>query len=158
MTKAKISGNYANSMLAKTFAKRAGFDETIMLDPGGYVAECSGENLFLVRDGMIYTPPRTTILEGITRASVIAIAKDLGYTVVEEPISRDQLYIANEVFLSGTAAELVPVREIDYRVIGNTGDWPVTRALQASFHKNVRGTGKRSRQWLDYVDMTVLAC
>ncbi|MBN1147825.1 MAG: branched-chain amino acid transaminase [Anaerolineales bacterium] len=152
MTKAKISGNYVNSTFAKTFAKRAGFDETVMLDPQGYVAECSGENLFMVRGGVLYTPPRTTVLEGITRDSLITLAGDLGYQVVEERISRDQLYIADEVFVCGTAAEIVPVREIDFRAIGQDRHWPVTRALQGLFHETVRGQGRRSAEWLDFVD------
>lgn len=158
MTKAKISGNYVNSTLAKTFAKRAGFDEAVMLDPQGYVAECTGENMFLVRDGAIYTPPRTAVLEGITRASVITLAQDLGYTVVEEPISRDQLYIADEIFVTGTAAELVPVAEIDFRKIGTGRRGPVTQAVQELFHETVRGLGARSHAWLDFVDETVIAC
>jgi branched-chain amino acid aminotransferase len=158
MTKAKISGNYVNSTLAKTFARRAGFDEAVMLDPQGYVAECTGENLFIVRDGVIYTPPRTTILEGITRASVITLARDLGYTVVEEPIARDQLYIADEIFVTGTAAELVPVGEVDFRRIGNGRRGPVTQAVQELFHETVRGLGARSHEWLDFVDETVIAC
>jgi branched-chain amino acid aminotransferase len=121
------------------------------------VAECSGENLFLVRDGVIYSPPRATILEGITRDSVVTLAGDLGIPVVEEPISRDQLYIADEVFLCGTAAEVVPVREIDFRRIGNGKKGPVTDALQKAFSETVRGLGPRSPEWLDYVDETVLA-
>lgn len=157
MTKAKVVGNYANSTLAKTVATRAGFEETIMLDPQGYVAECSGENLFLVRDGVIYTPPRATILEGITRDAVLTLAKDLDIPVVEEPISRDQLYIANEVFLSGTAAEIVPVREIDFRTIGDGRKGKVTGILQQSFYRTVCGEGPRSAEWLDYVDETVYA-
>jgi branched-chain amino acid aminotransferase len=157
MSKAKISGNYVNSTLAKTLAMRSGFDEAIMLDPEGYVAECSGENLFLVRNGVIYTPPRATILEGITRDAVITLAMDLGIPVVEEPVSRDQLYIADEVFLCGTAAEVVPVREIDFRRIGKTNKGPVTDALQQIFFQTVRGDGPRSPVWLDYVDETVLA-
>jgi branched-chain amino acid aminotransferase len=157
MTKAKIVGNYANSTLAKTIATRAGFDETVMLDPQGYVAECSGENLFLVRDGVIYAPPRAAVLEGITRDSVMTLAQDLGYTIVEEPISRDQLYIADEVFLCGTAAEVVPVREIDFRVIGSGRRGLVTHAVQQAFIETVCGDGARSNEWLDYVDETVYA-
>ena len=153
MTKAKINGQYVNSMLAKTLAIRVGFDEAIMLDPDGFVAECSGENLFLVRDCVIYTPPRVTILEGITRDSVITLARDLGYKVVEEQISRDQLYIADEVFVCGTAAEITPVREIDFRTIGEGGRGPVAGALQEIFFETVRGTGGRSIEWLDYVVM-----
>jgi branched-chain amino acid aminotransferase len=157
MTKAKISGNYVNSTLAKTVAVRAGFDEAIMLDPDGYVAECTGENLFLVRNDVIHTPPRTTILEGITRDAVITLALDLGITVVEQPISRDQLYIADEVFVCGTATEVVHVREIDFRVIGEGGKGPVAAALQEVFFKAVRGEGTRSYEWLEYVDETVYA-
>jgi len=157
MTKAKISGNYVNSTLAKTIAVRSGFDEAIMLDPDGYVAECTGENLFLVRNGEIYTPPRTTVLEGITRDAVIALAQDLGISVVEQPISRDQVYIADEVFVCGTATEVVHVHEIDYRVIGEGNKGPVTAALQEAFFKAVHGEGARSYEWLEYVDETVYA-
>jgi branched-chain amino acid aminotransferase len=157
MTKAKISGNYVNSTLAKTMAVRAGFDEAILLDPEGYVAECSGENLFLVRDGVVYTPPRTAILEGITRDTLISLASDLGIPVMEAPISRDQLYIADEVFVSGTAAEVVPVVEIDFRVIGSGRRGWVTEAIQEAFFKTVTGQSARSFEWLDYVDETVLA-
>jgi branched-chain amino acid aminotransferase len=157
MTKAKISGNYVNSTLAKTVAVRAGFNEAIMLDAQGYVAECSGENLFMVRDGVIYTPPRDRILEGITRDAVITLARDLDIKVVEEQISRDQLYIADEVFVCGTATEVVPVREIDYRVIGINAEWPVTRSVQKAFFEVLRGEGARSYEWLDYVDETVYA-
>ena len=127
MTKAKVSGNYVGSILAKTESQRLGFDEAIMLDPSGYVAECTGENIFVVRNGVIYTVPRGSILEGITRDSLITIAGDLGYTVVEEPISRDQLYIADEVFVCGTAAEVIGLREIDFRTIGSGKTGPVTR-------------------------------
>ena len=151
MTKAKISGNYVNSVLAKTLAERAGFTEAIMLDTDGMVAECTGENLFLVRDGRISTTPRGTILEGITRDSIITLAGDLGYSVSEEPISRDQLYIADEVFVCGTAAECVAVSEIDYRTIGQGRMGPVTRKLQRAFFETVRGEGRRSAEWLDFV-------
>lgn len=157
MTKAKTVGSYANSTLAKTLATRAGFDETVMLDPTGYVAECSGENIFLVRDGVLYCPPRTAILEGITRDAIMTLARDLGYPVVEEPISRDQLYVADEVFISGTAAEVVSVVDIDYRTIGSGSCGPVTAALRKAFSAAVSGDGKRSHEWLDYVDVTVMA-
>lgn len=157
MTKAKISGNYVNSTLAKTVAARAGFNEAIMLDAQGYVAECSGENLFIVRDNVVYTPPRDRILEGITRDAVITLARDMDIKVVEEQISRDQLYIADEVFVCGTATEVVPVREIDYRVIGENLEYPVTRKIQKAFFDVVRGEGARSYEWLDYVDETVYA-
>ncbi len=157
MTKAKVSGNYVNSTFAKTIAKRSGFDEAIMLDPQGYVSECSGENIFVVRDGMLYTPPRTSILEGITRDTVITLARDEGYQVVEEAISRDQLYIADEVFVCGTAAEIVPVAEIDYRRIRTGHRGPVTQRLQELFFDTVRGQGAHSNAWLDYVDETIMA-
>jgi branched-chain amino acid aminotransferase len=151
MTKAKVSGNYVSSILAKTESHRAGFDEAIMLGPDGYVAECTGENLFMVRnkDGhkIVYTTPRAGILEGITRDSLITLARDLGYSVIEEPISRDQLYIADEVFVCGTAAEVVGLREIDFRVIGDGKTGPVTRAMQEEFHALVGGRHARSAQW-----------
>ena len=147
MTKAKVSGNYVSSILAKTESHRAGFDEAIMLGPDGYVAECTGENLFVVRNKTIYTTPRAGILEGITRDSLITLARDLDYTVVEEPISRDQLYIADEVFVCGTAAEVVALREIDFRVIGDGKTGPVTRVMQEEFHKLVSGRHARSVEW-----------
>ncbi|MFQ5615140.1 MAG: branched-chain amino acid transaminase [Anaerolineales bacterium] len=151
MTKAKIGGQYVNSMLAKTLAKRLGFDEAIMLDPEGYVAECSGQNLFIVRDGVIMTTPRASILEGITRDAVITLARDSGYEITEERFSRDQLYIADEVFVTGTATEVAAVREIDFRTIGVGRMGPVTRELQTAFFETVRGNGPRSEEWLDYV-------
>ena len=148
MTKAKVSGNYVSSILAKTESQRAGFDEAIMLGPDGYVAECTGENLFMVRKGIICTTPRAGILEGITRDSLITLARDRGYEVVEEPISRDQLYIADEVFVCGTAAEVIALREIDFRAIGNGKAGPVTRALQQEFDKLVGGRHEKSSEWL----------
>jgi branched-chain amino acid aminotransferase len=113
MTKSKVVGNYVNSMLVKTLALRSGYDEAVILDPQGFVAECTGENLFLVRKGVIYTPSLATVLDGITRDSIITLAGDMEIHVVEQMITRDQLYIANEVFISGTAAEVVGVRKID---------------------------------------------
>jgi branched-chain amino acid aminotransferase len=157
MTKAKISGNYANSVLAKTESMRLGFDEAIMLDPQGYVAECTGENLFLVKGGVIYTPATAAVLEGITRDAIITLAGDLGYTVVEQPISRDQLYIADEVFVCGTAAECIGLREIDYRVIGSGKSGPVTREIQQAFHAAIRGRHPRSSQWLEPVNTAIQA-
>jgi branched-chain amino acid aminotransferase len=148
MTKAKISGNYPNSVLAKTESLRLGFDEAIMLDAQGMVAECTGENIFVVRKGRLYTPPPGAILEGITRDSVMTLARDLGYEVVEQPISRDQLYVADEVFVTGTAAEVIGLREIDFRAIGNGGGTPVTRALQQAYHAAVRGEHRRSEEWV----------
>jgi branched-chain amino acid aminotransferase len=151
MTKAKVSGNYVGSILAKTESHRLGFDEAIMLDPAGYVAECTGENIFVVRNGVIYTVPRGAILEGITRDSLITIAGDMGYSVVEEPISRDQLYIADEVFVCGTAAEVIGLREIDFRTIGNGKTGPVTRELQRAFDELTSGCHPRSTQWFSPV-------
>ena len=151
MTKAKISGNYPNSVLAKTESLRLGFDEAIMLDAQGMVAECTGENIFLVRKGKLYTPPPGAILEGITRGSIMTLARDFGYEVIEQPISRDQLYIADEVFVTGTAAEVIGLREIDFRTIGSAGGTPVTRALQRAYHAVVRGEHARSKDWLTSV-------
>jgi len=148
MTKAKVSGNYVSSILARTESQRAGFDEAIMLGPDGYVAECTGENLFVVRNQVIYTTPRAGILEGITRDSLVTLARDLGYSVVEESISRDQLYIADEIFVCGTAAEVIALREIDVRKIGEGKMGPVTRALQQEFDKLVSGRHARSAAWL----------
>jgi len=155
MTKAKITGNYANSVLAKTDAVRNGFDEAIMLDPEGYVAECTGENLFLVEKGQIYTPPKASILGGITRDSLITLAKDLGYEVIEDTISRDQLYIADEIFACGTAAEVTPVTQVDHRPIGIGKRGPVTKNIQDLFFQTVEGRGSRSAEWLDYVESKV---
>lgn len=151
MTKSKISGNYANSVLAKTESVRLGFDEAIMLDPFGFVAECTGENLFLVRDGKIRTPDSATVLEGITRDSLVTIARDLGYEVVEGPVSRDQLYAADEVFVCGTAAEVICLREIDFRTIGSGRTGPVTRRLQEAYHAAVRGRATRYAEWTTVV-------
>jgi branched-chain amino acid aminotransferase len=153
MTKAKAAGNYVNSILASTLAHRYGFDDAIMLDPEGYVAEGSGMNIFVVRDNVIYTPPRASVLEGITRDSVITLARDIGYEVVEEPIVRDQLYISDEVFVCGTAAEVTAVGEIDTRKIGIGTMGNVTRQIQKSFFKTARGEGSRSSEWLDYVNV-----
>jgi branched-chain amino acid aminotransferase len=155
MTKAKASGNYVNSILASTLAHRNGFDDAIMLDPEGYVAEGSGMNIFVVRDKVIYTPLRASVLEGITRDSVITLARDGGYTVIEEPIVRDQLYIADEVFVTGTAAEVTAVAEIDTRIVGTGRMGSITRELQQEFFKTVSGENGRSTEWLDYVKVAV---
>ena len=151
MTKAKVSGNYANSFLAKTESIRLGFDEAIMLNPQGFVAECTGENIFLVHHGRIVTPPLVDVLEGITRDSLLTIAGDLGYTVVEQPISRDQLYVADEVFVSGTASEVIGLSEIDFRRIGSGKTGPVTRSLQEAFQNAIHGRTDRYAGWLSPV-------
>lgn len=153
MTKAKITGNYPNSVLAKTESVRLGFDEAIMLDAQGYVAECTGENLFIVRNGKIITPPMAPVLEGITRDSLIQIAKGMGYEVVESPISRDQLYIADEMFVCGSAAEVIAIRELDFRTIGSGKMGPVTRQIQHAYTEAVHGRHPLSAGWLDYVNV-----
>ncbi len=152
MTKAKVCGNYVNSQLAKIEAILDGYDEALMLDVDGTVAEGSGENIFIVRKGIIKTPPSLGILEGITRDSVITIAKDIGLDVREEKISRDEVYIADEIFLCGTAAEITPVREVDRRAIGTGEPGPITRKLQEIFFKVVRGEDPKYQHWLDYVE------
>ena len=151
MTKAKIAGNYVNSFLAKTESERLGFQEAIMLDPQGYIAECTGENLFVVRRGKLITPSTAPVLEGITRHAIHTIAKDLGYEVLEQPISRDQLYIADEVFVCGTAAECIGLSEIDFRTIGDGKTGPVTRAIQNVYHDVIRGKVEKYEEWCEYV-------
>jgi branched-chain amino acid aminotransferase len=147
---AKASGSYLNSILAKTESTNAGYDEAILLDERGFVCEGSGENIFVVRDGEIVTPPQvSSILDGISRKSVIQIARDLGYTVVERDIARAELYLAEEVFLTGTAAELVPVREIDDHPLGDPGE--ITRHVQAKFEDALYGRAEEYLEWLDFV-------
>ena len=157
MTKAKNAGNYVNSILAKTESERLGFQEAIMLDPQGYVGECTGENLFMVRKGKIYTPSTAPVLEGITRHSIYTIANDLGYEVTEAAISRDQLYNADEVFVCGTAAECIGLSEIDFRKIGDGTTGPVTRAIQNVYHDSIRGKVAKYEDWCEYVEETVKA-
>lgn len=151
MTKAKVTGNYANSVLAKTESLRLGFDEAIMLDAQGMVAECTGENIFLVKNGRVRTPPDVNILNGLTRQSLIELAPELGFHVDEAPVSRDQLYAADEVFVCGTAAEVIGLREIDFRTIGPGRTGPVTQAFQRAYHAAVRGEHKLSQRWLTEV-------
>jgi len=151
MTKAKIAGNYVNSVLAKTESERNGFQEAILLDPQGYIAECTGENLFMVRDGKIITPSTAPVLEGITRQSIYTIAKDLGYEVIEMPVSRDQLYNADEVFVCGTAAEVIGLSEIDFRKIGDGKSGKITREIQNVYHDAIRGKVAKYESWCDYV-------
>jgi branched-chain amino acid aminotransferase len=151
MTKAKVSGNYANSILAKTDAQRNGFDEAILLDPEGYVAECTGANLFVVRNGRLITPPTDAILEGITRDTVVTLAKDLGIPVSESRLSRDHLYVVDEVFACGTAAEVAGFTAIDGRRIGNGTPGPITRKLREAYLSAVRGSHARSDGWLTHV-------
>ena len=157
MTKAKIAGNYVNSILAKTESERLGFQEAIMLDPQGYVGECTGENLFMVRKGKIYTPSTAPVLEGITRHSIYTIANDLGYEVTEAAISRDQLYNADDVFVCGTAAEVIGLCEIDFRTIGDGASGKVTREIQNVYHDAIRGKVSKYEVWCEYVEETVKA-
>jgi branched-chain amino acid aminotransferase len=148
---AKASGQYLNSILAKTESANAGYDEAILLDEAGNVCEGSGENIFVVREGEIVTPPHTaSILDGISRKSIIQIARDLGYTVVERDLARSELYLAEEVFLSGTAAELVPVREVDDHDLGEPGE--ITRVIQAKFEDALHGRAQEYAEWLDLVE------
>lgn len=151
MTKSKVAGNYVNSMLVKTLALRSGYDEAVILDPNGFVAECTGENIFMIRRGVLYTPPLATVLEGLTRDSILTLAADLGLRAEEKLFTRDQLYIADEVFITGTAAEVVGVRMIDHRPIGDGRVGAYTRALMQAFSDNIHGAGKYSEAWLDLV-------
>lgn len=148
MTKAKAAGNYVNSVLAKQEAIADGYDEALMLDTEGYVSEATGENIFIVRKGVIKTTPLTSILDGITRDSLITLAKDLGYEVVEQRFTRDEVYIADEAFFCGTAAELTPIRELDRRVIGKGGAGPVAKHLQSEYFKIVKGENAKYEDWL----------
>lgn len=148
MCKAKANGNYINSILALREALDSGAEEALMLDNEGYVAEGSGENFFMVRDGVIYTPDLTSCLDGITRRSLFQIAADEGYEVRERRITRDEVYICDEAFFSGTAAEVVPIRSLDARPIGEGRRGPITEKLQAIYFEAVRGQQARYASWL----------
>jgi branched-chain amino acid aminotransferase len=149
---AKASGQYLNSILAKVETHKAGYEEAILLDDRGFVCEGSGENIFVVRDGVIATPPQTaSILDGINRRSAIQIARDLGFEVVERDIARAELYLADEVYVTGTAAELVPVREVDDHPVGAGTAGEVTLAVQSAFEDALHGRSERYREWLDPV-------
>ena len=148
MTKSKISGNYINSVFAKREALLSGYDEALMLDTDGYVSEGTGENIFIVRDGLIKTTPITTVLEGITRNCVLDIAKRNNIQVVEQKFTRDELYIADEVFLSGTAAEITPVREVDDRKIGNGKPGKITKMVQKEYLEMVKGISNTNSGFL----------
>jgi branched-chain amino acid aminotransferase len=152
LAKGKITGQYTNSVLAKREAKFAGYDEAILLDTNGYVSEGSGENIFVVRKGVLYTPDLScSILEGITRETVMTLARELGLPVVETRLTRDQLWLADEVFMTGTAAEVTPVREIDDRSIGEGSAGPITKKIQARFFEVVRGSDSSHPEWLTRV-------
>jgi branched-chain amino acid aminotransferase len=151
MTKAKICGNYVNSILAKKEAISAGYDEAIMLDTEGYVSEASGENIFIAEEGVLKTTPPTSILKGITRSAVIEIARDNNISVVEQRFTRDELYMADECFFTGTAAEVTPVREVDDRVIGEGKPGPLTKKIQSIFFNAVHGKEERYKKWLSFL-------
>ncbi|EGV16674.1 branched-chain amino acid transaminase [Thiocapsa marina] len=148
MCRAKANGNYMNSMMALQEALRDGYDEALLLDASGYVMEGSGENVFIVRKGVLYTPDLTSALDGITRRTVMTLARDLGIEVVEKRITRDEVYIADEAFFTGTAAEVTPIREVDGRVIGNGGRGPITERLQSLYFDLVHGRLPAYPEWL----------
>ncbi len=151
MSKAKINGAYVNSILAKREAIQSGYDETIMLDTEGYVSEGSGENLFIVSGGRIKTTPLTSVLAGITRDTVMTLAAELGYEIVETRFTRDELYIAEEAFFTGTAAEITPIRMVDDRAIGEGKPGPITKTIQDAYFKVVKGQDPRYRDWVTVV-------
>lgn len=151
MCKAKANGQYINSMLALGEALRDGYDEALLLDVDGFVAEGSGENLFIVRDGVIYTPDLTSALDGITRATVMQLASEEDYEVVVKRITRDEVYVADEAFFTGTAAEVTPIREVDGRTIGAGSRGQVTEKLQQKYFDVVHGRSRKHRDWLSYI-------
>ena len=151
MCKSKATGNYINSMLALTEALQSGYDEAMLLDDHGFVAEGSGENIFIVRNGVVYTPDTSSALEGITRDTLMTLAADAGVEVVEKRISRDEVYLADEAFFTGTAAEVTPIREVDGRVIGDGKRGPVTEKLQSLYFDVVHGRVERYNDWLTVV-------
>jgi branched-chain amino acid aminotransferase len=151
MCKAKANGNYINSMLALNEAISGGAEEALLLDNEGYVAEGSGENIFIVRDGVLHTPELTSCLEGITRATIIDFARDLGLQVKERRITRDEVYVAEEEFFTGTAAEVLPIRELDGRQIGEGKRGPVTEKLQSMYFDAVKGKLDKHSEWLSHV-------
>lgn len=151
MCRAKANGNYMNSMLALREALETGYDEALLLDTSGYVMEGSGENVFIVRDGVIYTPDLTSALDGITRQTLLALAEAEGIKVVEKRITRDEVYIADEAFFTGTAAEVTPIREVDNRTIGSGSRGPITERLQSRYFDLVHGRYTLDPKWLAYI-------
>ena len=156
MTKAKICGNYVNSILAKREAVRSGYDESLLLDTEGYVCEASGENIFIVEGKTVKTPPLTSILPGITRDSIMIIAREMGFEVVEQRFTRDELYTADEAFFTGTAAEVTPIREVDDRTIGKGSAGDITLKIQSSYFDVVKGKDDWAKgkytHWRFYID------
>jgi len=151
MCKAKANGNYMNSIMALQEAVECGYDEALLLDVNGFVAEGSGENFFMIRDGVLYTPTLTSALEGITRATVMTLAEDIGLKVVEKQITRDEVYVADEAFFTGTAAEVTPIRELDNRSIGDGGRGPITEQLQSMYFDQVYGRSAVYKNWNSHV-------
>ena len=151
MCKAKANGQYINSMLALQEAMQDGYDEALLLDVDGFVAEGSGENIFIVRDGIIYTPELTSALEGITRDTIFALAAEAGYEIREKRITRDEVYVADEAFFTGSAAEVTPIRELDNKTIGNAGRGPITETLQTLYFDQVHGRRTEHADWLTYI-------
>ncbi|MCK5665086.1 MAG: branched-chain amino acid transaminase, partial [Thiotrichaceae bacterium] len=151
MCKAKANGNYINSILALQEAISTGYDEALLLDTEGYVAEGSGENIFIIRDGILYTPDLTSALAGITRATIFTLAKEIGLEVREKRITRDEVYIADEAFFTGSAAEVTPIRELDNRIIGNGTRGPITTRLQSLYFDVVHGRLKTHKDWLTFL-------
>ncbi len=152
MCKAKTSGNYVNSILAFQEASSQGYDEALLLDVDGFVAEGSGENIFIVRKGKLFTPDLTSALEGITRDTIVQLAHEIGLTVVEKRITRDEVYTAEEAFFTGSAAEVTPIRELDGRTIGEGSAGPITKQLQKMYFDAVHGRDERHQDWLTYVN------
>ncbi|MBE9516177.1 MAG: branched-chain-amino-acid transaminase, partial [Proteobacteria bacterium] len=151
MCKAKANGHYINSMLALQEAMQDGYDEALLLDVDGFVAEGSGENIFIVRNGIIYTPELTSALEGITRDTIFTLAAEAGYEIREKRITRDEVYVADEAFFTGSAAEVTPIRELDNKIIGNGGRGPITEELQGMYFDRVHGRRDDHTDWLAYV-------
>lgn len=151
MSRGKVSGYYVNSQIAKKEAISCGYDEALLLDTEGYISEGSGENIFIVRNGVLKTTPLTSILEGITRDSIITIAKDLKIEVKEDRFTRDEVYIADEAFFTGTAAEVTPIRELDGRAIGDGKRGKITKKMQSIFFDIVKGKNKKYENWLTYI-------
>ena len=151
MTKAKTTGNYAVSQMAKLEAVGAGYDEALMLDPEGLITQGSGENIFIVRDGVLKTPPLHGVLAGITRDTIVQLADEQGVDVQVAPFARDEVYVADEAFFTGTAAEVTPIREVDDRAIGTGEPGPVTKRIQSAFFEIVNGRDESRFDWLTFI-------
>ena len=151
MCRAKANGNYMNSMMALQEALRDGYDEALLLDTNGFVMEGSGENIFIVKDGVLYTPDLTSALDGITRRTIFTLAEEMGYQIIEKRITRDEVYIADEAFFTGSAAEVTPIREVDNRQIGEGGRGPITEKLQTKYFDVIHGRSPEHLEWLTLV-------